>query len=161
MLLKNIFELCEKNGYLKLLSDNYLSVKLGPTGAMLQENLRLEWFYAMVVNRESNVFLNKDNFTETFQHAKEMCQEYAPFGIAEIVTDSGRYIEKCSEDTEVNQDQVDFQRCVDGGIVLKTSMFVSPVLSTQFFHQWQRQRKMWFRKVCCSILLPFAITTMC
>lgn len=160
MLLRKILELCEKNGYLKILPDNLnvLSVKLGPTGALLQENLRLEWFYAMVVNRESNVFLSKGSFSDAFQHAKEMCQDHAPFGVAEIVADSGEGIKNRSEDTEEARDGVDFRRCVAGDVVLKTSMFVSPALSTQFFHQWQRQRKMWFRKVSFTIFLPFAIT---
>ncbi|KAF5288462.1 hypothetical protein FQR65_LT02114 [Abscondita terminalis] len=66
-----------------------------------------------------------------------MCQERVPFGIAEVVN---------ANDEEFGFDQHFNERST----ILQTTMFVSPTLSTQFFHQWQRQRRTWWRKFSAS-----------
>lgn len=138
-----ILALCEKHGFLKQIQN---VLKVGPTGAVLQDNLKNEWLYNMVTNRDIPVFLSGHSFSETFLYAKEVCMEHLPFGIAEIIP------KKCETTQSNNNDDkntVCFENFFTGedNLVLRCTTFVSPENSTPLYHQWQRQRRTWWRKV--------------
>lgn len=147
---KKILDVCEKQGFLKRIINETIAndavnelVKIGPIGALLQENLKTEWFYTMVINRENTVFFSKDSFTDTYEYAKEICQDKLPFGIAEIKEGTNnKILESANKVFDFDKYFVEERQPV-----LRTTMFIAPSKSTQFFHQWQRQRKMWWRKV--------------
>lgn len=83
MPIKRIIDLCERRGFLNKLST---VLNIGPVGTLLQENLKNEWFYNMIINRDNTVFFCNNNlFSATFNFAKDVCQGRLPFGIAEIV----------------------------------------------------------------------------
>ncbi|KAF5293804.1 hypothetical protein FQA39_LY03289 [Lamprigera yunnana] len=127
-------DLSERQGFLKRVNEKLL---VGPIGALLQENLKNEWINSMVVNRDTSIFLCKDSFLHTYEYAKEVCQQKLPFGIAQITT-------SC---TEVFDFDSHFQ---SPPTILQTTMFLSPLSSTQVFHQWQRQRRTWWKKFSAS-----------
>ncbi|KAF2882739.1 hypothetical protein ILUMI_23472 [Ignelater luminosus] len=148
MTFKKILDVCEKHGFVKRIINKSIDndavnklVKIGPVGALLQENLKTEWFFSMVINRENTVFLSKDSFVDTYEYGKEICQEKLPFGIAEIKEGIDNV---CGNANKL----FDFDKYFmeERQLVLRTTMFVAPSKSIQFFHQWQRQRKMWWRK---------------
>ncbi|XP_031346500.1 DNA polymerase subunit gamma-2, mitochondrial [Photinus pyralis] len=131
-MLKKVLELCEVRGFLKSFKDGLKLV--GPVGALLRRNLETEWFYNLVINRETSVFMNEGSFVDTYEFARRVCQERSPFGVAEVVKDT--------------EDLFD----LDGHFFHKpryllTTVFVPPSLSTQFFHDWQRLRRTWWRKL--------------
>lgn len=141
MSFKKILGLCEKHGFLKQINN---ALKFGPTGTLLQENLRNEWLLNMVTNRDVPVFLNGNSFAETYDYCKELCLERLPFGIAEIVP------KKCITKGEISEgEEVCFENLFsdEESFLLRCTTFVSPSNSTQVFHQWQRQRRAWWRKV--------------
>ncbi|KAL1498219.1 hypothetical protein ABEB36_009053 [Hypothenemus hampei] len=133
-----IISSCEKQGFLrKLGSENRL--KLGPVGSLLLQNLKTEWHNNMVINKENSVFLSHDDdFSNTFNFVKNMCSFKLPFGIAECV--------KNKRECHNNKNEMDFEQFFDESIILRCSMLVAHTDSTRFFYQWQRQRKMWWRK---------------
>lgn len=145
MTLEKILALCEKHGFVQAIKKNNADViKIGPVGALLQENLRNEWFFGMVTNRDMMVFMNNHSFKETFQYAREICSEKVPFAIAEMIN------KKCSENKENNESKNGiFNKYfkAEDNIILHCTNFVSPENSTPFFHKWQRQRRIWWRKV--------------
>lgn len=150
MSFNKILGLCERHGFLKQ-ANNIL--KLGPTGTLLQENLRNEWLVSMVTNRDIPVFLNGSSFTETYFYAKELCVERLPFGVAEIApaqcTATKETIkDKTTNGTEVSE-TISFENSfsAEENLLLRCTTFVSPSNATQLFHQWQRQRRAWWRKV--------------
>lgn len=144
-MLEKILGLCEKHGFLRPIKNNNVDVlKVGPVGALLQENLRKEWFFGMVTNRDMMVFMNNHSFKETFGYVREICGEKLPFAIAEMIT------KKCSENTDDNKGSNGvFNKYFTGedNLILRCTNFVSPENSTPFFHKWQRQRRIWWRKV--------------
>lgn len=154
---KEILSLCEKSGFLNI---NNSGLHLGPVGYLLRENLKTEWLYSNVTNRDINVFLNSNSsFGETFNFVKNISEDKLPFGVAQITSDT-------SDNTEVSQSQdIDRYFNAPNQMRLDCFMFVPPSLSVQYFHNWQRQRRMWWRKVikirvinyeynfCCSFQL--------
>lgn len=133
-MLKKVIQLCERQGFLKCVNEKLL---VGPVGALLQENLYNEWIYNMVISRDTSVFLSKDSFVNAFEYVKGICQERVPFGIAQVITD--------------NNQQFHFDKHFENSsMILQTTVFVSPASSTQFFHQWQKQRRTWWRKFSAS-----------
>lgn len=142
-MLKKILSLSTKYGYLSEINNLHPEVfKIGPTGNLLKENLRQEWFYSMVINRDCSIFLNDNSFKNTFHFAKEICTEKLPFGIAEVV----------EEQLNIYKDQIsiknnDFRSLIPyNREILICTMFIPPSNSIQIFHQLQKQRKMWWRK---------------
>lgn len=142
MPLTKTLEHCFKHGLLyKGGIDNKLQlVKLGSTGALLRENLHNEWFHNIIINRDCSVFYNTSSFQETFNYAKEISSHYLPFGVAEILNDE-KNLDNFQADTPVHNVKL------MNNATLKCTMFVSPSEATQYFHQWQRQRRIWWRKV--------------
>lgn len=58
-----ILELSELHGYIKpIIINNVINhFKYGPLGELLAQNIRNEWVYSNVTNREENVFLYHDS----------------------------------------------------------------------------------------------------
>lgn len=145
-----VLDLCGKHGFLRKLSKNdSFILKTAPIGALLQETLRNEWLYSMVTNRDMTVLLNNDSFSETYAFVKEISLERPPFGIAEIIPN------QCDDKSNNPSDSTCFHNFFRGENTyqLCCTNFISPANSTHFFHQWQRQRRTWWRKVCNFQLL--------
>ncbi|VEN62257.1 unnamed protein product [Callosobruchus maculatus] len=151
-----IIDLAINHGFLKrdILSKlNFEQYKYGPVGLHLLNNLETEWFFHFVINRDITVFLNKDDFTSTFAFSKKMCCDRLPLGIVEKKSrekidhdlmqdkkssENGDSIQFC---TKFSEDETEF---------LKGTFFISPTQSTKFFHQFQRQRRIWWRRISAS-----------
>ncbi|XP_066254386.1 DNA polymerase subunit gamma-2, mitochondrial isoform X2 [Euwallacea similis] len=142
-----IINLCEKHGFLRKIASSKLNsdqLKVGPIGTLLLHNLKKEWHYNFVTNKENTVFLaDNGSFIEAFQFARNICMERLPFGIAEIQENKSELSKE-----NIMCKEVDFNNYFsdEDKVNLKCSIFVSSVHSTQFFHQWQRQRRIWWRK---------------
>lgn len=145
MSLKTILNLCNTHGYLtpvnKTVQDFY---KIGSTGALLLENLKAEWKNNMVINPSASVFYNTNIFQNSYQYAKDLCLEYLPFGIAETVDEQINMYKDFNAKEDKNSVKLLLPFSKE---VLLCTMFLSPTESTEFFHKWQIQRRMWWRKV--------------
>lgn len=150
----SVVSLVEKQGFLTrtfLPKMKIELLKLGPTGNLLLQNLKNEWFYNTVINKDISVFLSNDSFDNTFEYSKNMCLDRLPFGVAEIIPNK----KKSSTDELINyysermkQNDIDFEKLFsnEDRVTLKCTIFASSQDSVQFFHQWQRQRRIWWRK---------------
>lgn len=152
-MLQKILDLVTTNGYLRSITkENVKYVKMGPTGLLLQDNLKTQWFNNVVINKELTVFPSEGDIQNTFDYARRVCLEKLPFGIAENLKreDIGpKYKEKHGKKIEDKLTNFkDFFEEEDK-FILKSTIFVPSETSIQFFHQWQRQRRMWWRKVSC------------
>ncbi|XP_060521464.1 DNA polymerase subunit gamma-2, mitochondrial isoform X2 [Cylas formicarius] len=156
-MLNTIISLCEKRGFLRKLMLPRLNAeqfKFGPTGLLLREILRTEWFYSLVINKDISIFLSDENFTETYNFARTLCMDKLPFGIAEIVenrrhTSDGELI--AYYNSIIKNGDINFAKFFnkEDQALLRCTVFTPATDSTQFFHQWQRQRRIWWRK--CSL----------
>lgn len=145
---KNILDVAAVNGFLKQIKIEKNSYcKIGPVGLLLQNNLKTQWFNHVVINKDVTVFPSKGNIQDTFDYAKKVCLEKVPFGIAEML-EPKLIIDKKNTKTDAN---IIFQNLFEqkDQLVLKSTFFVPSTTATQFFHQWQKQRRMWWRKVSC------------
>lgn len=144
-MLEKILDMVAENGYIKQVAKNCL--KLGPTGILLQENLKTQWNNNIVINKEISVFPNDGNIQDTFQYARKVCLDKVPFGIAETVKSNVEFVSE--NDVKEECKMIKFRDFFDqeDQLTLKSTMFVPSQTSVQFFHQWQRQRRMWWRKV--------------
>lgn len=144
MTLKKILELCKTHGFLTEISSAFSDVfKIGPSGNLLKENLKQEWFFSMVTNRDCSIFLNDGSFKSAYNFSKEISTGQLPFGVAEIVEEQLNMYKD-----QVNNKSDDFRSLIPyNREMLICTMFVSPLESIQYFHRWQRERKMWWRKV--------------
>lgn len=117
-------------------------LETGPIGALLEENLRQEWFYSTIINRDIPVFFNNGNFEDSFLYVKEICLSKFPFGIAEILT--------CNNTDSFDADahnSNEFSNKLRNVKTLSCVTFVPASRSIRFFHQLQREREMWWRIV--------------
>lgn len=139
----NVLELCEKRGFFKWSGNN---LRIGPVAALLLKNLKHEWFYDMTVRSDTCMFVNVSSFNDTFEYVKELCSHRLPFGISEVI--------KTNLMNNFNNDLLDFSTHMNlYKNVLRTTMFVTPSDSVEFFHQWQRERRTWWRTV--SFQVPY------
>lgn len=137
---REILSLCELRGFVKSVT-NISELSFGPVGFLLQENLKSEWLNNNLTNRDTSIFLNMGpNFGESFNFVKHICEEKVPFGVTNIVFDEKNV--KPQEDNEIDKY---FQK--PGQLKLQSFIFVSPNTSVQYFYNWQRQRRIWWRKV--------------
>lgn len=136
---KNVVDLSEKHGFLKRVN-NLLEV--GPTGALLEENLKREWFYATITNRDFPVFVNNGSFEDTFLYAKDICLNRFPFGIAEILPNPDPQIPENDD-----KNLMELSNKLGTSKLLSCVSFIPGSESVRFFHQMQRQRRMWWRIV--------------
>ncbi|XP_044253326.1 DNA polymerase subunit gamma-2, mitochondrial [Tribolium madens] len=143
MTFEKIAKLCEKHGFLRRVAHARLEMfKMGPTGALLQENLHTEWFNNIVIGKDVQVFHCGDDFRETFDFAKATCLGIPPFGVSRVTPKKLRVQEQL--------EQSGFEKYFDEGQIYECWVFVPPKDVTQFFHQWQRERKIWWRRFSSS-----------
>lgn len=154
MLFKQIVSLCEKQGFFRIINpfNNKLQYfQLGPIGSLLQENLRQEWYKHIVTNNENNVFFCEGDFAKSVDFVKQLSSEKLPYGVAEFKPEKVKLDEGLQIEEEKNEDYVrSFKTYFMDDTLMKCTMFISPTTSTRFFHQWQRQRKVWWRKFSAS-----------
>lgn len=169
MSFEKVISLCERHGFLKKLQLYKQDIlKIGPVGALLQENLRSEWLYSTLTNRNLIVLLSGNSFADTFSYAKGLCVDRLPFGIVQTIEEKCDNLSQAILDVKQKKENDDkqesyvdpsgkdkkedvcFERYFVGenNVILKNTTFVSPNNSTPMFHQWQRQRRTWWRKVC-------------
>lgn len=149
-MLEKILDMVATNGYIKYITkDNFKYLKIGPTGLLLQNNLKNQWCNNVVMNKDITVFPNKGNILDTFEHARKLCLDKVPFGIAETIKPVVGKRPKSTENKETETKLRKFGNLFeeDDQFVLKSTIFVPSETSVQFFHQWQKQRRMWWRKV--------------
>lgn len=146
---KEILKLCENRGFINdpLSSKISNEISLGPVGYILQENLRTEWLLANVTNRDISVFLNEQkSLSESYNFVKDICNERLPFGIAQVFHCEGKV------EPDSMRSEIDSYFHIINQVQLQTLMFVSPSTSSQYFYNWQRQRRVWWRKVMEKVL---------
>ncbi|KAH1025848.1 hypothetical protein HUJ05_010492 [Dendroctonus ponderosae] len=154
----SIIALSEKHGLLRKFVFPRMKIeqlKVGPVGYLLLHQLRNEWFNHMIINKETSVFISDNDFEGTFQFAKRLCLDRLPFGIAEIIQNKRisnenlileHYVER------MNSNDIDFEAYFgnEDSLTLKCTIFTTPTNSVPFFHQWQRDRRIWWRKFSAS-----------
>lgn len=162
-----IISLCEKRGFLHKTIHPTVHVetfRLGPVGALLQENLRTEWFNSIVINKDIQVFPSQNGLSDTYNFAKEASLNILPFGVTQVAQKKRLWEEQFKMQ---EHDGVDFLSYFEHDEIFRCWVFLNPSNAVQFFHQWQRERRMWWRKVfefdfvgvnifslfCCSFLL--------
>ncbi|XP_026275903.1 DNA polymerase subunit gamma-2, mitochondrial isoform X1 [Frankliniella occidentalis] len=156
MSLKKILHLCEKHGFVKPLwhGSEVTRLNFGPVGEFLVNNVRQEWHYSSVVNRDENFYpvqsrLNRsdgltndfDGIHETYDHIKSLCNGTLPFGIAQTIADDNLMLKNRLQAEQPHQV---FKP--DHQTFLRSLLFVSPNDGRQAFYTWQQKRKMWWRK---------------
>lgn len=142
-MLSKIVELCETRGFL-FKSDH---LRIGPLGVLLREIVKAEWLNFHVTHKDINIFLNEGNsFKDTFEFVKRLYNDQFPFGIAEMLPNQDEHLN--------NSNGIKYAKDFADKTLLKCTIFVAPSMSTQFFHQWQRQRRIWWRKVDSLISFP-------
>ncbi|KAK3930360.1 DNA polymerase subunit gamma-2, mitochondrial [Frankliniella fusca] len=156
MSLKKILQLCEKHGFVKPVrsASGASGLQFGPIGEFLVNNVRQEWLYSNVVNRDENVYpihsclatpdqsTNEfDKIYETYDYVRDLCSGVLPFGIAQttnnlnFISRSRLYPEQPHEVFKPNHQTY-----------LRSLLFVAPNEGRQTFYTWQQKRKMWWRK---------------
>lgn len=150
-MLQKILDMVSAIGYVKQItkeSINYL--KIGPVGLLLQNNLKTQWCNNIVLNKDFTVFPSKGDKQDTFGFAKNVCMEKLPFGIAETIRSDRTVKEKKVKivDTKASIFKNLFEK--EDQVVLQSTFFVPSTTATQFFHQLQKQRRMWWRKFSAS-----------
>lgn len=136
---KNILDFCIKRGFIIGVTPQNINLSL--LGSLLSNNLRNEWIYNNVTNRDINMFFNSDSsISETYSFAKEFTENNFPFGIAEIKNCQNSF--GIDESNDVSQF---FNKIYQ--TTLTTHMFVPPSSADQLFYNWQNQRRIWWRKV--------------
>ncbi|XP_034241987.1 DNA polymerase subunit gamma-2, mitochondrial [Thrips palmi] len=151
MAMKKVLNLCDKHGFVKPVwkGAEVSSLKFGPIGEFLVNNVRQEWYLGNVIDRNDNVFpihshasqLSGLGIEEPFCQIKSLCQGVLPFGIAQTICD-GTLIHKQINDTTPPHAAFNpsHRTC------LRSLLFVSPTDGRQKFYTWQQKRKMWWRK---------------
>ncbi|XP_068084430.1 DNA polymerase subunit gamma-2, mitochondrial [Anabrus simplex] len=157
--MEKVLQICHRHFFAKpvLCNDSIDHFIFGPVGELLKNNLYQEWLYSTVTKSDVTVFPYhtgkslKDvgrGLLEPFEHVKAMNNGQLPFGIAvKDFGDRGKHgVEESSE--ELIKESLYFRphNCT----TLRLFMFVHPTHGMQFFDQWQRQRKIWWRKFSAS-----------
>lgn len=148
---QKILDMVAANGYIKqVYKGNLKYLKIRPIGLLLQDNLKTEWCNNTIINKDIMVFPSKYNVNDTFEFSKKICLEKLPFGIAEILKplvddDKTKVLIEMRKDKNLIIFSDLFEK--EDHITLQSTIFVQSETATQFFHQWQRQRRMWWRKV--------------
>ncbi|XP_074030654.1 DNA polymerase subunit gamma-2, mitochondrial [Leptinotarsa decemlineata] len=153
-MLHKILNLATSNGFVKrtvLAHLNMSQYEIGPIGEILRHNLMTEWYYNIVFNKDVTVIMNNGDFTGTYEYLKAFCSDRLPFGIADIKKLKKSYsTDEIIEHYKKGRDNrntsfKDLMRHEEDSLC-NCTIFVPPSNSTRFFHQWQQQRRMWWRK---------------
>lgn len=142
------------NGYINLARSSKNLYKVGPIGLLLLNNLQTQWYNNILINRDITSFLDKGNINNTYDFAKQICLEKLPFGIADKITPVMKPSTKEKLDNELDKKRIHFKDLfpAEDQFKFRSTIFVSSETATQFFHQWQKQRRIWWRKVSFSEL---------
>lgn len=150
MLLKNILDIANKHFFFSPIltknSKNVLFYQLGPSGSLFQDNIKSEWIYSNVTNRDASIFLfakntcDKRHDNQTYMNVRDICNGQLPFGVAKISTRSSE-----AQDMHNITENSYFNSLVR--TCLSTQMYMPPSEGMHFFFDWQRQRKLWWKKV--------------
>nr|CAD7202831.1 unnamed protein product [Timema douglasi] len=84
-----------------------------------------------------------EDFSEHYRYMKDMSSGQLPFGLAEMRAEVGRC--GVAEDTGDGRYFTPSHR-----MILRSCALVRPIDSSQAFYQWQKRRKMWWRKFSAS-----------
>lgn len=157
--LHNVLQLCERQCFLWPVvisegSTNFVQYfKYGFSGELLRNNISKEWLLSMVINTDESIFpYHSSGFTTTsiikdlskpFEYVKKLNNSQLPFGIAETRLEVRDLVnDTVQEETRYFKPQKHK--------VLWSCIFAGPGNAMQRFYQWQRQRKMWWRKFSAS-----------
>ncbi|KDR10285.1 DNA polymerase subunit gamma-2, mitochondrial [Zootermopsis nevadensis] len=156
--LHKVLQLCERQCFLWPVviskdSNNFVEYfKFGFAGELLKNNICQEWLLSMVMNTDENIFpYHSHGFTrniikdlrEPFEYVKKLSNSQLPFGISETRLEVRDLLSNMTqEETRYFQPQKH--------TVLWSCIFARPGNAMQRFYQWQRQRKMWWRKFSAS-----------
>ncbi|KAF7286111.1 hypothetical protein GWI33_007759 [Rhynchophorus ferrugineus] len=112
----------------------------------IRKNLRREWFNNIVINSEICMFLDED-LSATFSFANNFCDNTLPFGLAQEfpLYDMNQ---QAGINYNVLNEALEFDRFFlpKDKICLNSTIFLPANDSLPFFHKWQKQRRMWWRK---------------
>ncbi|XP_044760094.1 DNA polymerase subunit gamma-2, mitochondrial [Coccinella septempunctata] len=153
---RKIIDFCVKNGFLKLTENslpNEIQIEVGLPGALLEENLKREWFDNFLNSKEIPVFYNKGDFKDTYIQAKKLMMNVMPFGIIELksfVNKSRNKENSLLIGTDSSELSSSFSDYFMNDSRLLYTIFLPPTTANQSFHQIQRQRKIWWRKISAS-----------
>nr|CAD7460102.1 unnamed protein product [Timema tahoe] len=171
-----ILQLCERHAFVMPVFKSEGSsgaildfFKFGPSGELLKHNVGHEWFLSNVVNTDHSVFpywgggqstgnitegtapkcysvvtkVYDEDFSEHYRYMKEMSGGQLPFGLTEMRAE----VDRCGvvEDTGDGRYFTPSHRTI-----MRSCAFVRPIDSSQAFYQWQKRRKMWWRKFSAS-----------
>ncbi|KAJ9584663.1 hypothetical protein L9F63_020988 [Diploptera punctata] len=151
--IQKILQLCERQCFIQPVKDSLDLVeyfKFGFAGELLKNNVHQEWMLGVVINADENVFpfhscksASRDiikDFSEPFEYVKKLNNAQLPFGITETRQDVRDTI-----DSSLQEEMRYFYP--KKHTTLLSCIFAKPGNAMQRFYQWQRQRKMWWRKL--------------
>ncbi|XP_049801370.1 DNA polymerase subunit gamma-2, mitochondrial [Schistocerca nitens] len=153
--MQKILQICERHSLAKpIFSENSLyCMKFGPVGELLKKFLCHEWLHANVISSEIGVFPHYvsrsdaghtvHDLKEAYEYVRNLNSGQLPFGV--VVETPNLCADKyCEKQQHILDESLYFypKKCT----LLKTFMFVAPSKATHFYYQWQRHRKMWWRK---------------
>lgn len=154
-MMQKILQICERHSLAKpIFSDNSLHcMKFGPAGELLKKFLCHEWLHTNVISSEIGVFPHYVSRSETehtihdlkeaYEYVKNLNSGQLPFGV--VVETTNLSADKYYHKQELTLDESQYFH-PKKSTFLKTFMFVAPAKATHFYYQWQRHRKMWWRK---------------
>lgn len=153
MAMKKILLLCEKHGLMKpqWSGSGVSSLKFGPLGEFLVNNVRQEWILYNVINRDENVYpihssaskpdeINRD-ILETYIHVRSLCNSSLPFGVAQTMS-SALTVPESVQEASPSQPVFNPSNRTN----LRSLLFVSSEEGRKIFYSWQQKRKIWWRK---------------
>lgn len=149
-MLTKILNLAESNGFIHYyIKDKRKFIKLGTNGVLLKKNLEQQWFNNVVMNKDISMLPCEYSLESTFNFAKKICLEKLPFGIVERIQPPCNIEFKESNLKKQKSDKISFEDLFEekDKLLLKTTIFVPSESATHYFHQWQKQRRIWWRKV--------------
>ncbi|XP_049817230.1 DNA polymerase subunit gamma-2, mitochondrial isoform X2 [Aethina tumida] len=150
MSFNKIIEMCIKHGFFKQLNNVHYGCdqfSIQPTAALLLENLRKEWTKSIVINKDVTVVLSGEIYEDSLEFVSSLCSEKLPFGVAEIKLEEKNTNKKFRNLTDfANEPNFKKHFVMMDNYGMTSNFYVSPKDSTQFFHNFQRQRRMWWRK---------------
>lgn len=153
MTIKEIIRLAHKYFYFSVHKgvNDKAHIRIGSSGSILLENLKNEWIFSNVTNRDLNISLymkqksfDKNDLISLYNENKVTNGSNLPFGIATIT------VEKNDANLQ-KVENIDYNYLTTNGseyfTKLRTVIYLNPNDKMKFFHHLQRQRKLWWKKV--------------
>ncbi|XP_077299307.1 DNA polymerase subunit gamma-2, mitochondrial [Arctopsyche grandis] len=135
--------------YLKA-NGNLSDLNLGHSGLLLRDNIKFQWIHSNVSQRNEKFHLfdytgkqyTEHDFYHSYISTRDSQKQQLPFGIAEMYN-----LNKIERDT-LNSEENIF--CCSSYTVLSSSIFLPPHNASKYLFNWQRQRKLWWKKISGS-----------